>query len=108
MRLSWADGVLMPHASEQFSAELPGDRIRRSAVDVFLDELKACITQGVNVSHAIRAGNYAPKVIGKRPAAKGCSKDALEEAMHILISDGRVKVVPYGYASKNFTRLELA
>jgi hypothetical protein len=58
---------------------------------MFLRCLAKATDEGVNVSHASSAGNYAPKVFAKMPTGKGTTKSGFEAAMHRLLHLGQIR-----------------
>lgn len=91
IRLEWRDGALLCPASQRGL----GMADRAAAEIVFLDILDRCEKQGVFVSHSKNAGNYAPKVFGKRADRKGYGARDFEAVMSRLFEQNRIKNAEY-------------
>jgi RecA-family ATPase len=66
----------------------------------FMALLAAAASQGRNVSHKTTSNNYGPTMFAKAPDGKPHRKADYERAMEELFSEERIKVVPYGAASR--------
>jgi RecA-family ATPase len=74
---------------------------------VIIDQLKR---DNMNLSNSPHAGNYAPRIMAKLPEARsqGLTKRDLEEAMHRLLTAGKIRVERYGRPADPRFRLVLA
>jgi RecA-family ATPase len=103
--LRWSDGVFLP-------ALVPGslEKLAREQKldDLFLMLLDRCNGQGRVVNDKKTSNTYAPNRFVDEPEVKAdhVSKRELAEAMERLFRAGKVHVVPYGYPSRGWTRLE--
>ena len=103
IKLRWAEGT--------FSLAEPRtgfDRVASASrcEGKFLELLEQCTEQGVNVSAARNAGNYAPRIFSKRPNNGAYMRREFEAAMNALFAADRIHVVPYGKTSENTKRIE--
>jgi RecA-family ATPase len=103
--LCWRDGVFLP-------APAPGSLeklAREQKIDeLFLMLLGRCNGQGRVVNDKKTSNTYAPNRFVDEPEAKAdhvCKRE-LAEAMERLFRAGKVYVVPYGFPSRGWTRLE--
>jgi RecA-family ATPase len=103
--LRWSDGLFLPVAApgslEKLSREQKTD-------EMFLMLLDRWIAQGRGVNDKKPSHTYAPTRFVDEPEAKAdhVSKRELAEAMERLLRAGKIHVVPYGYPSRGWTRLE--
>jgi len=99
IKLRWRNGLLIPHGLST--------QLRRSADEVFLALLDAVTSEGQNVSPKPRAGNHAPAFFMKRPTKEreDYQRADFERAMQVLLQRHRIKIVPYGPASKGNEKL---
>jgi hypothetical protein len=101
IKLHWENGLIVPEAFSMPSY------FRCSAEDVFLALLDAVTSEGQNVSPKPRAGNYAPALFMTRRASEreDYRRSDFERAMQVLLQRQRIKIVPYGYASKGTEKI---
>lgn len=72
---------------------------RAPADDVFLQILAAMTAEQRPVTDTVNAGNYAPRVFGRRPDRHGYRKPEFAAAMERLFAQGRIAMVEYGRKS---------
>ena len=104
--LRWKDGLFAPVAAGVGSLE---KLAREQKTDeMFLMLLDRCIAQGRGVNDKKASHTYAPTHFVDEPEAKTnhVAKRELAEAMERLLRAGKIHVVPYGYPSRGWTRLE--
>jgi hypothetical protein len=92
IKLRWHDGVI---ASARGDTGITATAERAGADATFLSLLGRCADQGVFVSHSKNAGNFAPKIFGKRPDRGGFTSRDFEAAMHRLITEKVIQVEVY-------------
>ena len=92
IRLRWASGVLVPVDA---TGSISSRAMRAAAEETFLTLLDRCEAQGITLSESPNAGNYAPKVLGRRPDRDGYGRREFERAMHTLFATNRLRVVDY-------------
>ena len=102
IRLRWASGVLVPVDAK---GSLSSAAVRAAAEETFLTLLDRCEAQNVFVSESRNAGNFAPRVFGKRTDREGYTKADFEKAMHALFSAGRITVIEYQRNRQTFRRI---
>ncbi len=93
IKLRWINGAF---ASVTAAGGIAGVVRRAAAEAVFLDLLDRCVAQGLNLSHSKNGGNFAPKVMAKRPDAQGYTAAELDRAMARLFADNRLRIEDYG------------
>jgi RecA-family ATPase len=90
--LVWSNGVLRPEGprfmsyADRLDAEMRKGRARQA----FKDALRTMTAQGRNVSHAVRATNFAPKAFKAAGMAEGFTAAEMTEAMNDLLNDGTI------------------
>lgn len=100
--LRWKHGVFIaPEAETGLDRMAVNAKARR----VFLNILDKLTAQGRKVN-AKGASSYAPKVFAAHPDAEGCSQRSLQRAMERLLSDGTIRNVETGPASRRVSHLE--
>lgn len=104
MKLRWKSGAFVLDDGKPSPASAI---VAANAERVFREAISAMSRSGERVAKT-NGVNYAPKVISKRPEAKGISVNALEAAMHTLLSNGELKIVMEGPPSKQRQRIILA
>ncbi|MFC3690961.1 AAA family ATPase [Chenggangzhangella methanolivorans] len=98
--LHWHAGVFV--ASEIFSdSETVAEKARR----VFLKLLDLWSAQPGRYVSPSPSNTYAPKVFAAHPEAEGCTKGALEAAMHALFKDGTITTGLHGRAGSERSHL---
>jgi hypothetical protein len=102
IRLRWASGVLVPIARE---GGLSTSFARIAVERVFLDLLDRCEGQKVYVSESRNAGNFAPKVFGRRPDREGYTKKEFDQAMSSLFATNQITVLEYKRNRQVFRRI---
>jgi hypothetical protein len=105
MMLRWKDGLFLPTPTLGSFEKLG----REQKVDeLFLMLLDLCNGQGRVVNDKKTSNTYAPNRFVGEPEAKAdhVSKRELAEAMERLFRAGKIHVVPYGFPSRGWTRLE--
>src|SRR5262249_19258797 len=103
--LQWKNGLFLPVAAPGSLEKLA----REQKVDeLFLVLLDHCTGQGRWVNDKKTSPAYAPNRFASEPEAKAgkVTKRELTEAMERLLRAGKIHVVPYGFASRGWTRLE--
>lgn len=96
--LRWKDGAYVVEPGKGTLQRLADEQ----AVDhLFLKLLRRLADQGRNVSDKV-SPSYAPSVLASEPEAKAAKADkkALADAMARLFAAGKIRVVPYGPASR--------
>jgi len=93
IKLRWVNGAFAPVTA---AGGLFGTIRRAEAEAVFLDLLRRCTAQGMNLSHSRQAGTFAPRLMAKRPDAQGYTTAELGQAMDRLFAAGRIRVEDYG------------
>lgn len=90
--LVWSNGVLRPDAPQfmSYAQKLDADMRKGRAKQAFKDALRTMTAQGRNVSHAIRATNYAPKAFKAAGMADDFTAAELAEAMNDLLNEGTI------------------
>ena len=103
--LRWSDGVFLP-APALGSLEKLGRE--QKVGELFLMLLDRWNDQGRVVNDKKTSNTYAPNRFVDEPEAKAdhVSKRELAAAMERLFRAGKVHVVPYGFPSRGWTRLE--
>jgi RecA-family ATPase len=97
IELRWADGVLIPKARPMTADPgIVGSIARRNAERVFLDLLANMTAEKQPVSSNSRAGNYAPRLFGRRPDRERFRQADFEVAMQSLFAQKQIVNVPYG------------
>lgn len=91
--LRWRDGAFVLKTSDGPSM------FRASADEVFLQILASMTAEQRPVSDTVNAGNYAPRVFGRRPDRHGYRKPEFAAAMERLFAQGRISMVEYGRKS---------
>jgi RecA-family ATPase len=94
--MEWRNGVFV--VPEKFSVGT-GSR-KDQAEAAFLAAMKVKREHGLHVSANSRAGNYAPKIIKHTPQATDFNMKELTEAMHNMMSRGRLRTAVYTHDSK--------
>jgi hypothetical protein len=97
IKLRWQDGVI---ASDRGDAGMAATAERSGADATFISLLGRCSDQGLFVSHSKNAGNFAPKVFGKRPDRSGFTSHDFEAAMHRLFTEKVIRVEDYRAANR--------
>jgi RecA-family ATPase len=87
IRLHWVDGVLRRDDGEAPMSSVDANFHRHNARQAFLGALDELTAQRRNVSHAVRAGNYAPKAMKQAGLAEGFTKGDLGRAMNDLFAE---------------------
>lgn len=95
IELRWVDGVLQP-ARQKVASGFAGVNRLLGAETAFLELLDRCIAQNVFVSNSRNAGNYAPKMLAKRPDRQGYTKSDFEAAMNSLFASKKITNECYG------------
>ena len=96
IRLKWSNGVLVPFTARSET----GGGIQQSGADaVFLTLLDRCTESNIRLSSSNRAGNWAPKVFGRRPDREGYTAKDFDAAMSRLFADRRITMADYGRKS---------
>ncbi len=93
IKLRWSNGILAPDKPASSGFARLSDAIH--AEQVFLALLDRLVVAGVHLSHSRNAGNFAPKIMVKRPDRDGLSARDLEGAMHRLFEQNRIAVREY-------------
>ena len=93
MALRWTAGIFLNEEAKAGTMPTFG---RRSAQAVFLDLLDAVERENRAVSDSPNAGNFAPKLFGRRPDRRGYDKGDFFKAMESLFASGSIEVVDYG------------
>lgn len=97
LSLRWVSGVMTNQT--QHRGDFVGQLRRDVACKVFCKLLRHLdqVQPNLRVSHKSQAGNYAPRVMAKLPAAdrEGFSFGDLEAAMTRMIGDGRLQIQEY-------------
>ncbi len=101
IKLRWEAGVLV-------RADVPSTLKRRAVEDVFVQLLDRLSASGVRLSEKRNAGNYAPAYMARQPDRGEFGRRDFEQAMHILIAAGRIKVVTYRRAGHDAQALARA
>ena len=91
--MHWREGVFIPDRS---STGIIGPTEQRTCEWVFLALLDQVTAENQPVSSNSRAGNYAPKLFGKRPGRGGFVKANFEAAMQKLFAAGEIVNIDYG------------
>ena len=88
INLRWRNGAFVREYDAYDSVE---GIERRSVEKAFLEALQAALDAGMEPSHAVQArGNYAPKLLAKRPEVKGYKQRDLIRAMDNLVGRGEI------------------
>jgi RecA-family ATPase len=103
--LRWSDGLFLPMSAPGSLEKLAREQ---KVGELFLMLLDHWNDQGRPVNDKKTSNTYAPNRFVDEPEAKAdhVSKRELAEAMERLLRAGKIHVVPYGYASRGWTRLE--
>ena len=92
VELEWFNGVLRAADPKVmgYGDKLTAEMHLRQAAQAFLDALDKLAAQGRNVSHSIRAPNYAPTVMLAAKAVEGFTRAELVRAMELLFNENRI------------------
>ncbi len=102
--LKWQGGVLRPVAAKfmSYGDKLDAEMRAGAAQAAFLSALDLLTKQGVALSDAARAGNYAPRELERHHLLGDFTKREMEEAMIALIGRGVLAAnMPIGGKKKN-------
>ena len=100
--MHWREGIFFPDRS---ATGIIGSIEGRTCERVFLDLLGQVTAENQPVSSNSRAGNYAPKLFGKRPRRDGFVKADFEAAMQKLFAAAEIVNVDYGRKHDERTRI---
>jgi len=101
IELRWKDGLFLPVPRPTPLTQAMTDRGLKMT---FLDLLDKYEGRGQPVSDRPKANNYAPSVFSQDPALTTSVK-SMARAMGLLLDAGEIKIVPYGFPSRGWTKL---
>jgi RecA-family ATPase len=103
--LRWEDGLFLPVPASGSLEKLAREQ---KLDELFLMLLGRCNGQGRVVNDKKTSNTYAPNRFVDEPEAKAdhVNKRELADAMERLFRAGKIHVVPYGFPSRGWTRLE--
>lgn len=104
IELRWNAGVFL---RDDANDGILGAIKRRSAENVFLDQLNAIIREGRHVSDNPRSGNFAPTIFAGRPDRQGLGTTEFRRAMEALFASKQIKLSQYtgSNRSTNYTEI---
>ena len=104
--LRWAEGVLVSLAGVRGPSRIETISRKTEIENTFLVLLDKATEQGRPLSPSKNAGNFAPKIFADQPDRKGFDAKEFRFAMEVLLTNGRIEMVPYGAPSKNMFKLQ--
>jgi RecA-family ATPase len=104
IEMKWEDGVFIRTDTPEPSGIFASIQ-KQKAERVFLELVRKTAGEGQHVSNSSNAGNYAPKIFAGRPDSERVSKKHFVGAMKTLFAQNKIRMEPYGYPSKGYSRI---